>query len=183
MVEQEFKCCEDTKHDICKTFSLKQESVDILTEDYKKLIQTIPYQYLAHIIRTMEVYIRNISPEWQFFRITCSPTNESNKFLKELACATYQKFDSFDIVYDKDMTSLQKRVCIAHELGHLFLVVMTNREYGDNHEPLSTVYGILTMLHKQQFQNKDKKHRSEQDVIADFSQMLNRLNGKPNISS
>jgi len=81
------------------------------------------------------------------------------------------------------MTPLQKRVCIAHELGHLFLEVMPNREYGDAYEPLSTVYGILTMLHKQQFQNKDKKHKSEQDVIADFSQMFNRINGKPNISS
>lgn len=183
MEEQEFKCSEDAKHHICKIFSLKKGFVDSLTDEYTNLIREIPYQYLAHIIRTMEVYIRNISEDWQFFRITCSPTNESSDFLKELACATYQKFDSFDIVYDKDMTPLQKRVCIAHELGHLFLVVMTDRDYGDNHEPLSTLYGILTMLHKQQFQNKDKKHKSEQDVIADFSQMFNRINGKPNISS
>lgn len=183
MEEREFKCSEETKHDICKAFSLKKDSVDILTDDYRNLIKTIPYQYLAHIIRTMEVYIRNLAPEWQFFRITCTPTNESNEFLKELACATYQEFDSFDIVYDKDMNPLQKRVCIAHELGHLFLVITKKRNYGDKHEPLSTLYGILTMLHKQQFQHKDKKHRSEQDVIADFSQMLNRLNGKPNISS
>lgn len=183
MEEQEFKCSEETKRDICKIFSLKRDNVDVLMKDYKELVDTIPYQYLAHIIRTMEVYIRNLAPEWQFFRITCNPTNESNEFLKELAIATYQEFDSFDIIYDKDMNPLQKRVCIAHELGHLFLVIMKNTNYEDRHEPLSTVYGILTMLHKQQFQNKNKKHRSEQDVVADFSQMQNRLKGKPNISS
>lgn len=177
-----FSCDQKTKKDVANLFDIKETSIDKMIEDYNRLIQNIPYQYLAHIIRTMEVYIRKNIPKSDFFRITCNPTKTSNDMIKGQAIAKYAKPYSFDIIYDKDMDDLQKRVCIAHELGHLFLVIMKDREYDDKHEPLSTVYGILTMLHKQDFKNKEK-HKSDQAVLADFSLMFNKDNGKFNISS
>lgn len=171
----------ETKKEISCKFGIREDFIDKMMEDYDRLIQNIPYQYLAHIMRTMETYIRENIPDSEFFRITCNPTKTSNDKIKMQAMANYVKPDSFDIVYDKDMNDLQKRVCIAHELGHLFLVIMKDRAYDDKHEPLSTVYGILTMLHKQACKNKEN-HKSDKDVVLDFSLMFNRNNGEFNIS-
>lgn len=168
---------------ISNRFGIKKESIDALIVDYQKLIQDIPYQYLAHIIRTMETYVRKNVKDAQFFRITCEPTPESNEALKGLAGATYHERYSFDIVYDKEMKDKDKRVCIAHELGHLFLVIMQNTEYDAKHEPLSSIYGLLTMIHKLHHKkNNGDSYNSAEALINAFLLLMNRSDGKFNTS-
>ena len=166
---------------ISNRFDIKEETISTLIADYQKLIQNIPYQYLAHIIRTMETYVRKNIKDAQFFRITCEPTPESNDALKGLAGATYHERHSFDIVYDKEMDGKDKRVCIAHELGHLFLVIMQKTGYDVKHEPLSSLYGLLTMIHKLHHKkNYYDAYKSVEALINAFLLLMNRNDGKFN---
>ncbi|MGP1520513.1 MAG: ImmA/IrrE family metallo-endopeptidase [Treponema sp.] len=171
-------------------FNISQDNISSISDWYDKLIKNVPYQYLAHIMRTMEDYIRKNIPKAESFRITCMPTEESKDELKDLACATYQEGYSFDIVYDRNMSESRKRVCIAHELGHLWLVITTNKEYESNHEPLSSVFGLLIMLHKLDYKKQSKSslsHKqdvcdSEEELIREFLFIMNRNNGRYNTS-
>lgn len=172
------------------SFKIHKESILQLKDDYTKLVENVPYQYLAHIMRTMEDYIRKNVEKAEYFRITCMPTEESKDELKDLACATYQEKYSFDIVYDRNMSETRKRVCIAHELGHLWLVIQTNKNYDSTHEPLSSIYGLLIMLHKLdcQKQNSNSEARGEETeveedkLIKEFLFIMNRNDGKYNTS-
>ncbi|QKS91157.1 hypothetical protein [Treponema phagedenis] len=55
-----------------------------------------------------------------------------------------------------------------------------------NMEPLSTVFGILAILDKNDFystiSDKQLLHKTWEDVLADFKQLQNRNNGIDNIS-
>jgi len=163
---------------IASNFKIHTESITLLKDGYDALIKNVPYQYLAHIMRTMEDYIRKNVEKAEYFRITCMPTEESKDKLKDLACATYQKKYSFDIVYDRNMSETRKKVCIAYELGHLWLVIKTNKEYESKHEPLSSIYGLLIMLHKLDFQNQNSKTFTEEELIQEFLFIMNRNDGK-----
>ncbi|MGP1414418.1 MAG: ImmA/IrrE family metallo-endopeptidase [Treponema sp.] len=175
---------------ILNAFNISQDNISSISDWYDNLIKNVPYQYLAHIMRTMEDYIRKNIPKSEFFRITCMPTEESKDELKDLACATYQEGYSFDIVYDRNMSESRKRVCIAHELGHLWLVIKTNKEYESNHEPLSSLFGLLIMLHKLDYKKQNKSslsHKqdvcdSEEELIREFLFIMNRNNGRYNTS-
>ena len=176
---------------IISNFKIKKESIISLRQGYEQLIKDVPYQYLAHIMRTMEDYIRKNVKEAEYFRITCMPAEESREEIKDLACATYQEKYSFDIVYDKNMPEDRKRACIAHELGHLWLVIQTNKEYESKHEPLSSIYGFLIMLHKLDYtHDQNERHSSikqelcdsEDKLITEFLFIMNRTDGKYNTS-
>lgn len=153
-------------------FPLKTENVASMIDMYEHLIKIIPYQYLAHIIRTIEEYVRQYVQGADFFRITCKPIKD-NKKIQGLASATYQKPYSFDIVYDDSMPEIKKRVCIAHELGHLLVSIKPDRNYNiAPHEPLSSVYGILITLHKKYCKDVQKTSQSTDEIIKDFKNML-----------
>lgn len=170
-MSEQFSCSEPTAKMIAEQLSLKEENVLKLDKIYKKIIRDIPYQYLAHIIRTIEEYVRNIDKEAGFFRITCTPIKD-NKAIKGLAIAKYHKPYSFDISYDDSMPEIQKRVCIAHELGHLLVSIIHDRNYDRaSHEPLSTVYGILITLHKKFCSDTKKTSSSDEEIIKDFKEM------------
>lgn len=50
------------------------------------------------------------------------------------------------------------------------------------HEPLSSLFGIIAMLHKFQMAHLKEYHRSEEDIIRDFKLLMNRQNGILNTS-
>ncbi len=170
-MHNKFSCSPDTLKKMSEEFSIQEESIIQISQTYEKLINNIPYQYLAHIIRTIEEYVRNKVSGAGFFRITCKPIKNNAK-VKGLASATYQKPYSFDIVYDDSMPEINKRVCIAHELGHLLVSVMFDQNYDRKpHEPLSSVYGILITLHKKYCKNTEKTKLSDEEIISDFKEM------------
>lgn len=170
----------ETKRKIEKTLSVSAENIDKLEKLYNKILNGISYQYLAHIIRTLETYIRE-NKNMPFFRITCNPSKPEEP-AKGLAWGLYRPTYSYDISYDETANEVQARVAIAHELGHLFCIVELGTKAGTNSEPLSSLFGIIAMLHKFQMLNQKEHHKSESDIIADFSLLMNRDNGKLNIS-
>lgn len=177
---------EEIKELITEKFpSISREHITSTETEYSKIIASIPYQFLAHIIRTMEIYAQK-KLNCPFFRITCSPI-EIKDVAKGLASGQYYENSSFDIVYDSKSDEIQTRVAISHELGHLFLILLHtqgNAAEDLRTEPLSTLFGIITMVHKRIDNNGKKKkcHKSDKDIVEDFSLLVNRNKGKFNIS-
>lgn len=177
----QYKCKNTTVSSIAETFGVTPDNVEALNELYNKLIDCVPYQYLAHIIRNLESYVRSKekSPK---FKILCLPMKGPTDTVKQLACARYKKGSSFTIVYDDRIDEKQKRIVIAHELGHLFLAVEAERGYEENHEPLSSVFGVISMLHKNEVAGSKIKV-AEVDLIKEFSLFMNSQLGEFNVSN
>lgn len=170
----------ETKKKIAIKLSVQAKTIEKFERQYNNILKDISYQYLAHIIRTLETYIRE-SKGMPFFRITCNPS-EPKEPAKGLAWGLYKQPFSYDINYDKTASEVQIRVAIAHELGHLFCIVELGVNADNSSEPLSSLFGIIAMLHKFQMLNKKEHHKSEDDIISDFSLLMNRKNGIKNIS-
>lgn len=175
---------------IASRFKISTEQVSSIHNIYKNIVKGMKRHYLAHVIRTMEDFLRN-QPGNEMFRIICSPVAESEKSLG-IASAHYYKHRYFAIYYHPQTDEKQLRVMLAHELGHLFLVDMLN-DIADQHfdektmlEPMSTIFGVFTILDKNDFyHNKTApfKHKSPDEILDDFSLLLNKDAGKLNISS
>ena len=170
----------DTKNKIIELFGIKESSINDYVELYNT-ITDIPYQYLAHIIRTLETYIRQ-KDGFGYFRITCTPSKNMERSAENLAAGFYNEKRSYDIYYDECLPELQKRVVIAHELGHLFFIMEFKKDTTDMHEPLSSLFGIIAMLHKFQMANSKEYHSSEENIIRDFKLLMNRQSGILNTS-
>ena len=170
----------ETKEKIKNTLSVSSQNIDNFEKLYNKLLKNISYQYLAHIIRTLETYIRE-NKDMPFFRITCNPAKPEEP-AKGLAWGLYRPAYSYDISYDETASEVQARVAIAHELGHLFCIIELQTNAEKSSEPLSSLFGIIAMLHKFQMLNKKEHHKSEDDIISDFSLLMNRKNRITNIS-
>lgn len=168
---------------IAEQFEVKHETVSDLFKKYTELNSLNKKQYLAHIMRSLEEYIR-IHCEAPFFRITCRASSE-NPALKGTGCASYKKKQSFNIIYDSQLEPKAARVVIAHELGHLFWITLSEREFTDSHEPLSSIFGIFTIMDKNDFyagKTTELQHDSWQRIVTDFKQLKNNLDGKLNVS-
>ena len=168
---------------IAERFETKQKTVEELHRKYSELNGRMKDQFLAHVMRSLEEYIRE-HHNAPLFRITCRAST-NNPALKGTGCASYKEKLSFNIVYDSNMDPRQARVVIAHELGHLFAITVFNRDYKEKHEPLSSIFGIFTILDKNDFYAEKTvpfQHKSWQDIVSDFLLLKNRAEGKQNIS-
>jgi hypothetical protein len=120
-------------------------------------------QYLAHIIRAMEEYIREktVNP---LFRIVCEPSLGN----LEIGSAQYFFRKFFVVHYNPGMSEKELRVYLAHELGHLFILAIVNDDRPPRDripddadiEPLSSIFGIFTMANKNDFYRNVKDNTS-----------------------
>ena len=166
---------------ISKSFAISEDVVKTLYDVYQQIQDNLSEQYLAHIIRTMEKQLREITGNY-LFQITVDKMKEPSS-MAGAGCASYVKGCYFSICYDPNMEEKQLRVCIAHELGHLYLIEYLNNK-GFNFdeksliEPLSSIFGVFAMMDKNDFYHniKDKKlmHASCKALIDDFILMNNR---------
>jgi len=185
----DFTVTEEIITQISKQYHMSEERVRGIQGLYEGLAGGMKLQYLAHIIRTMEESLRIVSGN-PMFRIVCSPVDQSSKEFG-IARAQYFKNRYFAIYYHPDTNEKQLRVLLAHELGHLFLIEMVNSTFNEQFsgnaevEPASTIFGIFTILDKNQFyynMTTPFKHDSPDDVLKDFQLLDNRSKGILNIS-
>ena len=152
---------------IAKTFNVSEGSVEKIKVLYGDVSENIKKQYLAHIIRTVEQYVRKTLKK-QWFQINCIPLDGIDM---AFGTAKYYKNKAFMIYYDPRLDERQLRIIIAHELGHLILAVSMNREYDLVIEPLSSIFGILAILEKNEFYEEKLfpfQHDSWQNIVNDF---------------
>jgi hypothetical protein len=174
----EFKIDDAKKRKIAEVFGLKYENVCSLYTKYYEPIEGIKYQYLAHMIRSMEVYFRE-KLKYNKFIITCGaakpvkhPTNKS--------FSHYHRGQGFEIYYQEALSDKERRTHIAHELGHLFIIASRDmneqdffKEVNDNSvEPLSSILGLFTISdkndHRYNMPNVDYNHETWMEILNDF---------------
>ena len=164
---------------ISREFNVDEKTVRTVYNIFRKVLNDVKYQYLAHIIRSMETYIRKKTNN-PMFQINCQPLDLNNSTIFNIGCAQYFRGQYFTIFFDPRMDEKQLRVCLAHELGHLFIVELLNErlETGTkpftnetNTEPVSSIFGAFTILDKNHFyqeQEKSYNHGTWEDIIRDF---------------
>lgn len=180
--KKEFDLNEQKRQKIADCFSVKKDMVKKLENYYDKIRKGMKKQYLAHIIRTMEIELQELTGN-PMFKIIVDPLPISDANFP--ARAQYQKNNFFWIGYPEHMDDIHLRVCLAHELGHLYLIeYLNNIDKTANYtektktEPLSSIFGIMAILDKNKFYaNLDEKkllHQTWKDVVKDFKLLENR---------
>ena len=171
---------------IARTFGTDRETVKKMNAVYKGISDGMKYQYLAHVIRTVEEKVR-MELHNPLFQIQCIPVDKSSA-LTGFGSAQYFEQDCYLIYYHPNLDDKQLRILIAHELGHLVVEVLVRKSEDPNKdcsEPLSSILGILTILDKNDFYQcraSQYQHSSWQDIIKDFSLLKNQTDGIYNMS-
>ena len=83
---------------ISDSFEIKPETINELYQKYTELNSLNQKQYLAHIMRSLEEYIRS-TQNAPFFRITCKPSSNNSEInISLLDCTTSSSACSFSIL-------------------------------------------------------------------------------------
>lgn len=179
----DYKINEDKVSEIAKQFSIKPHTVNSMNRLYNAISDGIKYQYLAHVIRTVEEKVGQHIGEARF-QIKCIAMSAGAHV--NFGCAQYFGNDLY-IIYYPEIDEKQIRIIIAHELGHLVVETLLKNEDPNKgiSEPLSSIFGILTILDKNDFyQNRALKyqHPSWEQILQDFKLLSNRSKNINNIS-
>jgi len=175
---------------IAHAFSIDKHRVERLHEAYLNFSPYLQWQFLAHVMRSMECYFRKYLKNDRFI-VICEPYKEFYPGQKQASAYYYRsrtviryndkRNSSFIINYNKNLPEKELRENIAHEIGHLFWVAIgdninkgipKNREGDDVTEPLSSIFGIFTMSEKNDFYaNFDistRNHKDWQEILDSF---------------
>jgi Zn-dependent peptidase ImmA (M78 family) len=133
----------------------------------------------------METYIRRKTKN-PMFQINTFPIDADAKVLN-VGCAQYFPKRYFSIFFHPRMDEKQLRVCLAHELGHLFLIELSNENKTDESElldkdavtePLSSVFGIFTIMDKNLFYKENAlefNHHSWEEIVQAFKHLQKKI--------
>jgi len=166
---------------IADTFHVSREAVDKLYGEFEKLRVQIKDHYLAHISRVLEVYFKEKTGNKEFF-IECKPFRV-NAPGQRGAVSFYRRFRRFTVNYDSTLPERERRINIAHELGHLYLLARYYAETGNEYnqkleittEPLSSIFGLFTISDKNNFYENltasGRNHADWQSILDDFKKI------------
>jgi Zn-dependent peptidase ImmA (M78 family) len=166
---------------IADTFHVSRESVEKLFYEFEKLRVQIKDHYLAHISRVLEIYFKEKTGNREFF-IECKPFR-INTPEQRGATSIYHRFHRFAIYYDSTLSERERRINIAHELGHLYLLARYYADTGKDSEPkfdrttepLSSVFALFTISDKNHFYEtltaSGRNHDNWQSILDDFKKL------------
>jgi Zn-dependent peptidase ImmA (M78 family) len=166
---------------IASTFNVNLDSVVKLHREFSNLADQIKDHYLAHICRVLEVFFKSKTGNKEFF-IECKPYR-INAPGQRGALSCYYHFHKFAILYDSNLPERDRRINIAHELGHLYLLARYYAETGIENEPkfeqttepLCSIFGLFTISDKNHFyqslQSSGRNHERWQNILEDFVQL------------
>jgi len=180
-MSNEFVITDDRLNLIADTFHVSRETVDKLFAEFEKLRVQIKDHYLAHISRVLEAFFKEKTGNKEFF-IECKPFRV-NAPGQRGAASFYHRFRRFAIYYDSTLPERERRINIAHELGHLYLLARYYAETGNEYnpkleattEPLSSVFGLFTISDKNNFYenlaSSGRNHADWQSILNDFKKL------------
>jgi Zn-dependent peptidase ImmA (M78 family) len=174
----EFSVTDEKITHISTQFEVEEPQVRLIHGIFSNVIAGVKNQYLAHIIRCMESFIRKKTGNLMF-QINTFPLDPDSSILN-VGCAQYFPKRYFSIFFHPRMDEKQLRVCLAHELGHLFIIELLNEGKTDGSEPfdkttltepLSSIFGIFTVMDKNHFYKEVVQkfnHHSWEEIIQSF---------------
>lgn len=179
-----FDLTDDKIQQIADKFIVDKDVVKEIVSVYKDIDSILKQQYLAHIIRAAEEFVRQQIGNPTFI-IKCVQ-RKPEASLEGFGSAQYIELKNrFLIYYHPSQSEKVLRVIIAHELGHLILRVKAKKTGIKNTEPLSTIFGLITILEKNRFYEEETsrfQYETWENMLADFSLLHNQWKGKVNIS-
>jgi hypothetical protein len=174
----EFSVTDEKIAYISDQFRIKKSQVKLVQKIFSEVISGVKNQYLAHIIRCMESFIREKTGS-PMFQINTSPLDPASPMLN-VGCAQYYPKRYFTIFFHPRMDERQLRVCLAHELGHLFIIELLNEgktgrlkpfDKTTLTEPISSIFGIFTIMDKNHFYKETAlkfNHHSWEELVQMF---------------
>ena len=166
---------------IAKSFGVREDDVKKLYNEFSALESQIKDHYLAHISRILEVYFKSKTGNREFY-IECKPFR-INASGQRGAISFYTRFHKFSIFYDSTLPEKERRINIAHELGHLYLLARYYAETGKDHkpkfdqttDPLSSIFGLFIITDKNHFYEtlatSGRYHDNWQSILDDFKKL------------
>lgn len=172
------KMDEKTITRIAEKFNIKKDSVSEMVVLYEKIKEDIQGQYLAHLVRALEARMRELTGN-NVFRVILRPVSISNDVEIAKSKAIYRTNNYFLVGYPKNWPEKRKRVYIAHELGHLYLLSQKQKtgigSCDPQTEPLATIFGMLAILDRDEFYSsvadKGLIHSDFDELISSFKQI------------
>ena len=176
---------------IAEKFQARKEAVEVLHKAYNTFSPAFQGRFLAHVMRGTEVIVRKKLNNNRFI-IICEPFKEGefNPKQKQAVCCYYppttairsnqKTTSSFIINYNKDLPEKELRNHIAHEIGHLFLIILLKDKdkplagdsFNNRDEIISSIFGVFLMLEKNDFyENYDvslRNHGDWQELLEFF---------------
>jgi hypothetical protein len=177
-MSDEFVITDERLTSIAEAFGISEDSVRKLYREFDILRVQIKDHYLAHISRVLEVYFKAVTGNREFF-IECKPFR-INAPGQRGAVSFYHRYHRFAVFYDSTLPERERRINIAHELGHLYLLARYYAETGKDSEPkfertlepLSSIFGIFTISDKNHFYEtlavSGRNHENWQSILDDF---------------
>jgi hypothetical protein len=180
--------------EIIEKFQIDKVNFKKIHDAYLDFSLYLKKQYLAHVMRGIECYIREHMNDRRFF-VVCEPYNELSPGIKPASSAYYTPKPSnrseyhcrFVINYDKKLIDEGNekilRDYISHEIGHLLLRKLKKEPWehfntsnaGSFDEKCSSIFGIFTMSEKNYFYDNCKSlvknHNNWQELFEHFQKI------------
>jgi hypothetical protein len=181
----EFSVNDEKIAHISDQFHVNKSHVDLIHKIFSEVIGGVKNQYLAHIIRCMESYIRKQTKN-PMFQINTFPIAPDSPVFN-VGCAQYYPKRYFAIFFHPRMDERQLRACLAHELGHLFIIELLNERKPEDSEPLdktalteplSSIFGIFTIMDKNHFYKEiasTLNHHSWKEIVQAFVHLQEKI--------
>lgn len=160
---------------ISDSLNLNKKYINYIINDFNNILQpVIEKNYLSHLISAIENIINDKIKEKLKLRIEKEEEESKIKELLRLIEAKYFRLFpillkpfpnvtkknalSFDIktggaiiLYNNTLEDKQKRLLIAHELGHLYMKYVSTKKTEKELEKVVTAFSILAILDKDDF--------------------------------
>ena len=180
-MSDEFEITEERIVLIARSFGVSEDDVRKLYHEFSALESQIKDHYLAHISRVLEIYFKSKTGNREFY-IECKPFR-INAPGQRGAISFYSKLHKFSIIYDSTLPEKVRRINIAHELGHLYLLARYYAETGKDQEPkferttdpLSSIFVLFIITDKNHFYEtlaaSGRNHDNWQSILDDFKKL------------
>jgi len=190
--KDEFKINNQKLKKISEKFQIDEVNLKKIYDAYLEFSLYLKKQFLAHVMRGIECYIREHVKDSRFI-VVCEPYKELDPVNKPASSVFYTPKipvrsayrGSFVIHYDKklldDGNEKKLRDYIAHEIGHLLLRKLNKGLFEhwntNNASPIdeksSSIFGIFTMSEKNDFyvNCETLNHSSWQELFEHFQEI------------
>jgi hypothetical protein len=172
----DFKITKDKFSLIAKKLQVKKTELQKFLPSFNKFYKIVSLQHLAHLMRAMELYVREVTGCPAFRIVWCKMSAR-----KVTSAVSFEWKDKYGIVVpaglEKNLRDL--RVYVAHELGHLFYSIQ-HPENDDikSHQDMANIFGVFAMLERNDFYKEKAPgiiHKTCEDVINDFVKFVPKI--------
>lgn len=172
---------EDIKN-ISNSLNLKESEINNIVNDFEEILQpVITKNYLSHLVSAIEDIINEKAKKELENRINNEKDGDKRKELLTLMSAKHYRLFPIlvkpfpipnkhkariyiftksgvgagaIILYDDSLKDKEKRLLIAHELGHLYIKYVSSKKTKSELEKIVTAFSILSIIDKDDFYNK-----------------------------